>query len=105
MDSMMGMGPAMPGPGLPMDPMAMAPGAGAPVANPFPSTDPAVVAQIVSLIGGLQQQDHAQLQMQQDGVLQMLLSSLMPAQPDPMMDAGFVEGGGGMPAGPEQMMF
>ena len=104
MDSMMGMGPAMPGPGLPMDPNAMMAGAGAPVANPFPSTDPAVVAQIVSLIGGLQQQDHIQLQTQQDGVLQMLLSSLMPAQPEPMMDAGFVEGAAA-PMAPEQMMF
>lgn len=102
MNSMMG--PAQPMPG--MDPMAMmAPGAGAPVENPFPSTDPAVVAQIVALLGGMQQQDHANLQMQQDGVLQMLLSSLMPATEGPMdMDSGFVEGGEAPMAGPEQMM-
>lgn len=99
------MGPAQPMP--PQDPMAMmAPGAGAPMENPFPSTDPAVVAQIVALLGGMQQQDHANLQMQQDGVLQMLLSSLMPAPEAPMMgmDAGFVEGGEVPLAGPEQMM-
>ncbi len=105
MDSMM-MGPAVPQPGM-MDPaMGMAPGAGAPQQNPFPSTDPAVVAQIVALLGGLQQQDHANLQMEQDGVLQMLLSSLMPAPEDPMMGGagGFVEGGEAPMMGPETMM-
>jgi hypothetical protein len=101
MQSMMGAASPMPS----MDPMAMmAPGAGAPMGNPFPSTDPAVVAQIVSLIGGMQQQDHMQLQAQQDGVLQMLLSSIMPPAPAPMMDAGFAEGGEAMLAGPDPMM-
>lgn len=102
-------GPPMGGPVGPMmeDPsMGMAPGAGG-ATNPYPSTDPAVIAQIVALIGGLQQEDHMNLQMQQDGVLQMLLSSLMPPAQDPMAlpsDAGFVEGGDSMLAAPDQMM-
>lgn len=113
MESMMGMAAPMPqGPamGMPMDttggmPMeSMAPGAGAPAPNPFPSTDPAVVAQILSLIGQVQMEDHNNLQMQQDSVLQMLMGAMVPSAPSPMDDSGFAEGGEQLVGADEYMM-
>lgn len=75
-----------------------------PAPNPFPSTDPTVVAQIMALVGELQSQDHMNLQAQQDGVLQMIMSAMAPAPAGPPAgDPGFAEGG--MPlAPPDQMM-
>lgn len=83
-----------------MDPAAgMAPGAGAPVGNPYPSTDPAAVAQIISM---LQQADHMKMQGDQDMVLQLLLGALSGEQMP--TDAGFVEGSDMPMLPPEQMM-
>ena len=96
---------AMPpaGPEMGMDPGAMPP-------PQFPSTDPSVIAQVIAMIGQLQQEDHMNLQAQQDGVLQMLLQSIVPQEEGiegmatPMGDAGFAEGAEAPMVGPDQMM-
>ncbi len=109
------MGPeglAMPPGAPPMDPMAMA-GGGMPMegmvppmgmeagASPFPSTDPGVISEILSMLMGMREQDHASLEMQQDEVLMGILQAMGIGGVDPM--SGFAEGG--MPPMPmdEQM--
>lgn len=72
---------------------------GAPSASPFPSIDPMVIAGLVTQIKGLQEQDLASLQSQQDVVLAAVVQALGGAGPDPMQ--GVTEGAAfGAPEGP-----
>lgn len=67
----------------------------------FASTDPSVIAQILSMLEGLQQSDHAQLGKQQDEVLASVLMQLgILGAPD--TGAGFAEGG--MPMLPPEQL-
>lgn len=99
MDPTMGGGMGMAGP--PVDPMMApvgAPMAGAP--SEYPSTDPAVISQIMAMLGGLQSQDHTALQSNQDAVLMAILQQMGIGGVQP--EQGFAEGGD-MMLPPEQM--
>lgn len=61
-------------------------------AEVFESTDPSVISMIVGQLKGLQQQDHAELQSEQDSVLRMLLMQMGLAPGAPSAQAGAAEG-------------
>lgn len=67
------------------DPMAG--GMGGPGQPAFASLDPMAVAQIVMQVKGLQEQDHAMLQMQQDTVLAAVMEAMGGNSVDPSLGA------------------
>lgn len=73
-----GMGGAPPPPGL--DPGMMG---GAPAGPQFPSLDPAAMGQLLAPVFGIQQQDLAQFQGQQQETLMQLLMAMMGNAPNP----------------------
>ena len=82
-----------------IDPMMAADpgGAPAPDAGPggmFPSIDPmGPVGQLMQMVQGVQQQDHARLSMAQNAILAMLMQGLMQTNMGP--EQGFAEGAAG----------
>lgn len=60
----------------------------------FPSIDPmGPIGQLMQMVQGVQQQDHARLQMAQNAVLGMLMQGLMATNQSPTQ--GFAEGAAG----------